>query len=209
MYQKNLFEPELIYHVYNHAVGFENLYEDREHYLMFMNRLIERCSHVFEFYAITLMPNHFHIVLKVRPLLELKEVMSSYQKIKFSIDSKQDAEYNLSRFISYVFASFLNGYVQKYNLLVGRKGGLLRTNSKRKIIHDDNYFKQVIRYVHLNPIKHGFVQDAKEWAYSSFHFCLNNDDSVIPVKEIFKVYGGSKKFLKFHNEKDIEDLDLD
>ncbi|MGZ8293204.1 MAG: REP-associated tyrosine transposase [Telluria sp.] len=36
-------------------------------------------------------------------------------------------------------------------------------------IRDDRDFETHVNYVHLNPVKHGLVQSAKDWPYSSFH----------------------------------------
>ena len=35
-------------------------------------------------------------------------------------------------------------------------------------IRDDTDYRQHVEYIHYNPVKHGFVRKAADWAYSSF-----------------------------------------
>jgi REP element-mobilizing transposase RayT len=205
--QEILFEPDQVYHVYNHANGNENLFEHKDHYLLFLNTFFEKCSDTFKTYAFVLMPNHFHLVVKVRG--------ANIPLINENIHDKngihnQSAyfEYEFSRSISQKFSNFLNSYVQKYNNRVNRKGSLFRQNTRRKLLDTDSYFKTAIKYVHFNPVKDGFCQDPKDWAYSSYRYFLNGDDFIIPINEVIKIYGGQKKFLNDHQEKDIKKIEF-
>jgi putative transposase len=42
-------------------------------------------------------------------------------------------------------------------------------------IRDENDFIRHLEYIHLNPVKHGYVVDPAEWPYSSIHHYLRND----------------------------------
>jgi len=42
------------------------------------------------------------------------------------------------------------------------------------LIRDDNDFEQHISYIHHNPVKHGYVEKAVDWEYSSIHRYINN-----------------------------------
>lgn len=41
------------------------------------------------------------------------------------------------------------------------------------LIRDDADFKNHFDYIHYNPVKHGYVTNTKDWAYSSFHRYLS------------------------------------
>ena len=41
-------------------------------------------------------------------------------------------------------------------------------------IRDDRDFVASVNYVHFNPVKHGYVSNAIDWPYSSFHACVEN-----------------------------------
>jgi len=37
------------------------------------------------------------------------------------------------------------------------------------LIRDDNDFEKHVDYIHWNPVKHGYVQQIRDWPYSTFH----------------------------------------
>jgi putative transposase len=39
-------------------------------------------------------------------------------------------------------------------------------------IRDEKDFARHYDYVHFNPVKHGYVQQAADWPYSTFHRCV-------------------------------------
>lgn len=60
------FLPNAFYHIYNHAVGTENLFKSHENYLFFLNKYDQHLSTVFKTLAYCLMPNHFHLLVQVK-----------------------------------------------------------------------------------------------------------------------------------------------
>ena len=56
-----------------------------------------------------------------------------------------------------------------------RTGALFQNHFGRIPITSDRYFAMLIRYIHLNPRKHGFVDDFREWPYSSYHTLAQTD----------------------------------
>lgn len=41
-------------------------------------------------------------------------------------------------------------------------------------IRDDNDYEAHVNYIHYNPVKHGYVQHAVDWPYSSIHQYIKN-----------------------------------
>lgn len=58
--------PEKVYHIYNHANGNENLFRNPANYSYFLEKYSEYIYPIAETYAYCLMPNHFHLMIKVR-----------------------------------------------------------------------------------------------------------------------------------------------
>jgi len=54
------FEPEIFFHIYNHAVGTENLFRNPENYRFFLRKYSQYTAPIWETYAYCLLPNHFH-----------------------------------------------------------------------------------------------------------------------------------------------------
>jgi putative transposase len=46
-------------------------------------------------------------------------------------------------------------------------------------IRDEKDFEMHVNYIHYNPVKHGYVNNAKDWPYSSFHLFVKR--GVLPA----------------------------
>ena len=42
-------------------------------------------------------------------------------------------------------------------------------------IRDNNDYQKHIAYIHYNPVKHGYVKQAKNWPYSTLHYYIANN----------------------------------
>ena len=71
--------------------------------------------------------------------------------------------------VSKQFSNFFSSYTQSFNKVYTRKGSLFIKNFKRKPILTECQWQDTFLYIHLNPIKHGFVKDLRNWKWSSFH----------------------------------------
>ena len=58
--------PEAVYHVYTHANGFENLFNSEENYRFFLKKYVHHIYPIAETYAYCLMPNHLHLMIRIR-----------------------------------------------------------------------------------------------------------------------------------------------
>ncbi|TAK94201.1 transposase, partial [Patescibacteria group bacterium] len=47
--------------------------------------------------------------------------------------------------------------------------GLWQRRFWEHLIRDDEDYQHHFDYIHYNPVKHGYVQQAMDWPYSSFH----------------------------------------
>lgn len=52
--------------------------------------------------------------------------------------------------------------------------GIFQRRFYEHLIRDNNDLIQHLNYIHYNPIKHGLVQQVKEWQYSTFHRYVKN-----------------------------------
>jgi hypothetical protein len=70
-------------------------------------------------------------------------------------------------------ATFFNAYARTFNNTYRRTGTLFQRPFGRIEVTLDRYFRRLVLYIHQNPQKHGFVQDFREWPYSSYHTLLS------------------------------------
>jgi putative transposase len=84
-------------------------------------------------YAWALIPNHFHILLRTGTVP-----------------------------LSKVMRKLMTGYAVTFNQRHKRSGHLFQNRYKSIICEEDPYLLELIRYIHLNPLRAGMVKDLKE-----------------------------------------------
>ena len=204
MRKQPMYEPEGVYHIYNHANGSEDMFIDEENYYYFLEKYAEKLNGVVSTFAYCLMPNHFHLLIKVRSektllnFLAEKKRKNKHLKIPEGLSKVELLHYIVHR----QFHNFLGGYAKAFNKYHNRKGSLLRQNTKRKMVDSAKYLTNVIRYLHLNPVFHKFTKTPENWTHSSYHVFLDdNCITKIPKAEILAWFGSVKGFVDFHQEK--------
>lgn len=59
----------------------------------------------------------------------------------------------------------LSGYATQYNHRKKRSGCVFQNRYKSILCDADNYLLELIRYIHLNPLKAKMVDNMDGWAY--------------------------------------------
>ncbi|PAU94487.1 hypothetical protein CK503_06735 [Aliifodinibius salipaludis] len=187
------FEPNAIYHVYNHGNAGDLIFREDTNYAFFLKRYQKYIPHIADTFAYCLMPNHFHVMVRVKS----REALLRFAKKKYPDRDPQSFE-NFADLISNQFKNFLISYAKSFNKMYDRKGSLFLDNLNRKSITEDSYYTQLICYIHQNPIKHGFVDNITDWPYSSYHSLLSKQAINLKREEVFKWFGGRENFIQAH-----------
>ena len=129
------------YHIFNRVVEGELLFQDHNNYVLCLT-LVKRNASKYNIDVLSycLMPNHYHFLLQ------------------------QKSDIPISKFSSVLF----NTYVQKVNQLRGRKGSLFTGRFKHVLVDREEYLIHLCRYIHLNPVKAGLVQNPEDWFFSNY-----------------------------------------
>lgn len=72
----------------------------------------------------------------------------------------RSSSYGLARFMR----RLLTGYAVRYNRRHDRHGHLFQNRYKSIVCEEETYFKALVRYVHLNPLRAGVVASIKALA---------------------------------------------
>jgi hypothetical protein len=99
------------------------------------------------------------------------------------------------------FGYLFNAYTQAINKKFNRTGGLFEKPFERKLITSDTYLKNVIYYIHNNPVQHGFVKQMGLYPWSSYDSVLSDKPTKLKRKEIIDFYGNKDEFINYHNTK--------
>jgi putative transposase len=112
--------------------------------------------------------------------------------------------------VSRQFNNLFIAYAKAFNKAYGRTGSLFESPFKRRRIDGDRYFVGLVVYIHLNPEKHGFVDDFRRWPYSSYHAVLSTQATRIQRTAVLDWFGGAAGFEEAHaapvDEASIESL---
>ena len=71
--------------------------------------------------------------------------------------------------ISVLMSRLLTGYAGWFNRKYRRHGQLFQNRYKSILCQEDPYLKELVRYIHLNPLRAGIVQDIQE--LDTYPFC--------------------------------------
>lgn len=196
--------PGSTYHLYNHANGRENLFAETKNYYFFLEKLSFHVLPVAEVYAYCLMPNHFHLLIKIR---NQKELVEYFSKKNEAIEGQTLPtifdEQLLVKKISKAFSNLFNSYTQAFNKMYDRMGSLFMQNMKSIEIIGDESFCKVVHYIHSNPVRHQFVKKMELWEHSSYKVFLSQAPTKLERDYVLKVFGGLDSFVMYH-EKPLE-----
>lgn len=181
-----------IYHIYNHANGNEILFKEAENYRYFLQQFEKYVHPIVNTYAYCLLPNHFHLLLKIKDTSEL-ENLPGFKNLEGVSASDRVTKH---------FSNLFNSYTKAFNTKYFRRGSLFEKSFKRKSIESDHQFQDTFLYINLNPVKHGFVNDAGKWRWSSYNSYLRIDGkSLLSRKEPIMYFDNLENLQFCLNEK--------
>ncbi len=133
--------PGALHHIIARGINRKRIFNDDSDRRFFIDRLgvIIRETRT-QCLAWALIPNHFHLLLKTGTVP-----------------------------IATVMKRLLTGYAMHYNRRHNRHGHLFQNRYKSILCQEDTYLKELIRYIHLNPVRAKLVDDMK--ALDRFRFC--------------------------------------
>lgn len=168
------------YHVYNRGVNREDIFKEDKNYDYFLERYGHYLANYVDTLCYCLMPNHFHLFVRIKNQVETHEVIKA-------------------------FKNFFISYAKAINKNYNRTGSLFQNKFKKKEIDSDSYFSMIIVYLHLNPVRAGLAKLPQDWKYSSYRALTGDKHTQICRNEVLDWFGGRNKFLEFHESFQAEE----
>ena len=135
------YQEGIIVHFYNRVAHNELLFREDKDYIKFLLSFKKSIQEIpTSVYAYCLIPNHFHFLLKQNSTIPLYKI----------------------------FNKTLSSYVQRYNIKYTRNGSIFAHPLQSKLIIDDEQIITLCKYIHLNPVKAGLVNEPEEWEFSNY-----------------------------------------
>lgn len=156
-----------LYHVITRGNRKEAIFLDRKDRQHFLRKLREyKRQYGFILYAYVLMKNHLHLLL-------------------------QTGQTALSKIMQGLLLSQGQWHNRKYDVV----GHLFQGRYKAILCDKDAYLLELIRYIHLNPLRAGYRSQLKyEW--SSHHSYVNvssNDNDLIDTRLVLSLFDSNKR----------------
>jgi hypothetical protein len=101
-------------------------------------------------------------------------------------------------------SNFLNSYAKSINQAYQRTGSLFQKRFGRIEVTSDQYFVQLVHYIHFNPQKHGFVSDFRDYPYSSYRALLSDKPTKLMRQSVLAWFHGQVAFELTHRNAAIE-----
>ena len=189
--------PGNYYHVFNHANGTENLFTEPKNCFFFLEKTSLYILPFVKLHAYCLLPNHFHFLVYVKDLEELKilSIFRNYQNL-----SEENFQMLVEKKVSKSFSNLFSCYSQSFNKIYGRKGSLFIPNMKQISINTTNDICKIVHYIHSNPVHHGFVKRIEDWKFSSYKTYLSDSDTKLARNEIIEIFGSRKYLIEYHQQ---------
>ncbi len=183
-------ESDCFYHIYNRGINGEVIFKTDRNYLFFINKIKENLLSVCDIYAYCLMPNHFHLLIRIKSDSDLQNL------VKVQNLDKVDGLHSPQNIFSKQFSRIFNSYSQAFNKENTRHGALIESPFKRKIISSEDYLRQCIIYIHQNPCSENF----ETYRYSSYKTILNNSATYLKRDEVIDLFEDKENYVFCHKK---------
>ena len=197
-------QPNCSYHIFNHANGFENIFTVDDNYRFYLDKYQQYILPIAETYAYCLLPNHFHLVVRIRRREVLEEVFRNFKSTNFSkfpnLEKVEVTDNMIEYYISKQFANLFSCYTQSFNKVNKRRGSLFLKNFRREPIKNKAYFMNAVIYTHRNPVHHAFCDRYTDWSYTSFCEIKERNSQIIEVDKLLRMFGGRDSFIDLHEQ---------
>ena len=125
--------PGTLHHVMVRAIAEQSLFRDDHDRDDFAARVAALArANLWTVYAWALLPNHAHLLVRTG-----------------------------GRPLSRVMRALLTGYAGAFNRRHRRRGHLFQNRYKSIVVEEEPYFLELVRYLHLNPLRAGVVKDLR------------------------------------------------
>ena len=106
------------------------------------------------------------------------------------------------------FGHLFNAYSRYLQVRTGRTGNLFERPFKRKLVDDAGYLKQVVVYIHNNPVHHRYCYHSLEYPWSSYIDSMSEKPTKLKRDAIMKLFGNKENFEYQHMQKiDIAEIE--
>lgn len=168
-----LFAPGVLYHVIVRGNQRQKTFLAPADYQTYLEKLTQyRRRHEVTIHAYCLMPNHVHLLL-------------------------ESGKTPLGKFMQ----GLQQSYTQYYNRRYKKVGHLFQGRYKAILCQKDAYLLELIRYIHLNPVRSKLAKRPQEYRYTSDPaYRMGKATAILDPRAVLKLLGGAGGYKRFIHE---------
>jgi len=157
--------PGALYHVIARGNHRQDIFLDDQDRTAYLFYLSEcKARYNIQLYAYALMKTHVHLLLEVGRI-------------------------PLSRFMQ----SLLFRHARNFNKRYGQVGHLFQGRYRAILCDQDTYLLELVRYIHLNPVRAGVVKDPEEYLWTShLSYLTKGKENLVDTDLVLEQFGGSQ-----------------
>ncbi|OGH56792.1 MAG: hypothetical protein A3G34_14885 [Candidatus Lindowbacteria bacterium RIFCSPLOWO2_12_FULL_62_27] len=167
--------PGACYHALNRGNRREPLFLESRDYQYFLESIVlVQKRYAFRVYAFCLMPNHFHLIIEVGHVP-----------------------------LSTIMRSLLTRYAQYFNRKYHKVGHVFQGRYRAILCQKEAYLLELMRYIHMNPVRAGLVSRPEKWRWSSYRDYVHGRRHAFLTTGLIKAqFRDTRSFIRFHLEHD-------
>jgi putative transposase len=176
--------PGALYHAFSRGNNRNRIFLSDADYRHFLSLLQKvKSSLPYRIYAYALMPNHFHL------LIEADEAP-----------------------LAQIMQKTLTAYAKYFNHMHKHKGHVFQGRYRAVLCEKDSYLLELVRYIHLNPVKAKLASQVAQWPWTSHAYYVRpNPKSWVDSAAVLDYWGasgsGQKQYAQFLNDRAIAPVD--
>ena len=165
-----VFAAGVLYHVIVRGNQRQKIFTSDSDYQAYVERLARyRKKYDYKLHAYCLMPNHVHLLV-------------------------ESSQHPLAKLMQ----GLQQSYSQYFNLKHRKTGHVFEGRYKAILCEKDPYLLQLIRYIHLNPVRAGMVASPERYRYSGEHAYLQSKATeMIDPAPVLSMLGGKQAYRRF------------
>lgn len=160
--------PGALYHITARGNNKQDIFHNEKDFSRYLSNIkLFKKEVPFYLYAFALMPNHIHLLIEV-------------------IDSP----------ISKIMQKLQTAYTMYINKKYQRVGHVFQGRYFHLLVEKENHLLELVRYIHLNPVRAGLVNNPQSYAWSSHNTYLNFDleiDSFVDREKVLPYFSSDHK----------------
>ena len=161
-----VFDPGSMLHVLSRANQGEAIFAEQGETRLFLERLWRQGAEWDgRIYAYVVMPNHFHLLLRV---------------------NRQP--------LAALMHPLLSWYAHRYNWRRQKQGHVFQARYQSLPLEREAHLLELVRYIHLNPVRAGLVESPDEYPYSSHSaYCGQKGPAALAAGEALALFSRDRR----------------